>query len=325
MSARELGLFLGERFGRSHKTLTSSPKLSAVIPTYGREQILVDTIASLLSLNTQPIELVLVDQTLKHEPEIEAALSKWQHIRLIRRLQLPRPSIPHAMNVGLLAASSDVVLFLDDDIVPHDNLIDAHTAAHRQHTDAWAVAGQVLQPGEETASSNGYVPKTGFHADLDFPFWSDQPTWVSNVMAGNLSVKRDRVVEIGGFDERFKGVAYRFETEFARRLVAAGGRIRFEPAASIRHLQAARGGTRAAGSHLSSALPRFGMGDYYFAMRSGWSLQTAAYMLKRPFREVRTRFHLTHPWYIPVKLIGEARAFCSALIAYQRGPKLLYS
>ena len=303
--------------------MTSLPQISAVIPTYGREQILVDTIASLFSRNTPPIELVLVDQTPKHEPEIETALSSWQQAGLIRRLQLPRPSIPHAMNVGLSAASSDVVLFLDDDIVPHDNLIVAHAAAHRQHTDAWAVVGQVLQPGEKAASPNGYVPKTGFHGDLDFPFWSDQPAWVSNVMAGNLSVRRDRAVEVGGFDERFQGVAYRFETEFARRLVAAGGRIRFEPAASIRHLQATRGGTRAAGSHLISASPRFGMGDYYFAMRSGWNLQTAAYMLKRPFREVRTRFHVTHPWYIPVKLIGEARAFCSALNAYRKGPKLL--
>ena len=303
--------------------MTSLPQISAVIPTYGREQILVDTIASLFSRNTPPIELVLVDQTPKHEPEIETALSSWQQAGLIRRLQLPRPSIPHAMNVGLSAASSDVVLFLDDDIVPHDNLIVAHAAAHRQHTDAWAVSGQVLQPGEKAASPNGYVPKTGFHADLDFPFLSDQPAWVSNVMAGNLSVKRDRAIEIGGFDENFQGVAYRFETEFARRLVAAGGRIRFEPAASIRHLQAARGGTRAAGSHLASASPRFGMGDYYFALRSGWSLQTVAYMLKRPFREVRTRFHLTHPWHIPVKLIGEARAFLSALNAYRKGPKLI--
>ncbi len=32
------------------------------------------------------------------------------------------------------------------------------------------------------------------------------------------------------------------------------------------------------------------------------------YSVSRVFREVRTRFHLTHPWWIPVKLVGEARA-----------------
>ena len=282
-----------------------------------------DTVHALLALQVGANEILLIDQTLEHEPATQEQLDSWDHIDSIRWLQLPAPSIPHAMNVALQEAVHPVVLFVDDDVIPDPELVAAHAERHRTDEGTWAVAGQVLQPGETPRSPNGYVSKTGFHADLDFPFWSDVPAWISNVMAGNLSVKGDRVIEIGGFDERFHGVAYRFETEFARRLTAGGGRIRFEPRASIRHLQAARGGTRATGSHLSSASPRFGMGDYYFAMRSGWSLQTVAYMLRRPFREVRTRFHLAHPWYIPVKLIGEARAFCSALNAYRKGPKLL--
>jgi hypothetical protein len=64
------------------------------------------------------------------------------------------------------------------------------------------------------------------------------------------------------------------------------------------------------------------MGDYYFAMQSGWSLGTVTYMLRRPFREVATRFHLRHPWYIPVKLMGELRAFCMGLSRWFRGPRL---
>jgi GT2 family glycosyltransferase len=181
----------------------------------------------------------------------------------------------------------------------------------------------VLQPGEEPHGRNGFRRSTGLRADLDFPFWSTESAAVANVMAGNLSLRRDRALAAGGFDENFSGAAYRFETEFCRRLLAAGGAVQFEPAASLRHLRAQRGGTRIAGSHLTSASPRHGMGDYYFALRSGLSLESAGYMLCRPFREVRTRFHLRRPWYIPVKLVGEARAFCAALAAWQRGPQLL--
>ena len=78
------------------------------------------------------------------------------------------------------------------------------------------------------------------------------------------------------------------------------------------------------GSHLTSASPRHGMGDYYFALRSGMSRESAAYMLLRPFREVRTRFHLRQPWYIPVKLVGEMRAFAAAVGAWRRGPRLIH-
>jgi GT2 family glycosyltransferase len=160
--------------------------------------------------------------------------------------------------------------------------------------------------------------------DLRFAFNGHEPAWVTNVMAGNLCVKRERALAVGGFDANFTPpVAYRFETEFAKRLVAAGGRIRFEPAASIRHLRASRGGTRSQGSHLNSASPVHGVGDYYFALRCGRGWERAWYMARRPFREVRTRFHLRHPWYIPVKLIGEMRALLLALRLWRQGPRLL--
>jgi GT2 family glycosyltransferase len=217
------------------------------------------------------------------------------------------------------------VLFLDDDIIPGPQLVAAHRAAHARSKSTCGVVGQVLQPGEEPHARNGYQSTSGLKADLDFPFWSTETATVANVMAGNLSVRREQALNIGGFDENFIGAAYRFETDFCRRLLAAGGEVRFEPSASIRHLRAQRGGTRREGSHLTSASPRHGMGDYYFALRSGLSLETAGYMLRRPFREVCTRFHLRRPWYIPVKLVGESRAFWAALTAYRRGPQLLCS
>lgn len=130
----------------------------------------------------------------------------------------------------------------------------------------------------------------------------------------SLSVKRDGVIAAGAFDETFVGVAYRFETEFARRLIERGGRIRYCPEASIHHLRASKGGTRATGSHLTSADPKYGVGDYYFALISSVpTSEKVAYMLRRPIREVCTRFHLRRPWYIPIKLAGEFRAALLAM------------
>jgi GT2 family glycosyltransferase len=299
--------------------------ISIVIPTFDRGELLLATVRMLLNLPEPADELLIVDQTPEPPGPVAEQLRTWEQDGTVRWIRLNRPSIPHAMNVGLQSARSPIVLFLDDDIIPDSRLVAAHRARHAG-PDAhrvWAVVGQVLQPGEQPRARNGYQSTGGLLADLEFPFWSTESAQVANVMAGNLSVRREQALSVGGFDENFAGSAYRFETEFCRRLLAAGGRVHYEPAAGLRHLRAARGGTRIAGNHLASASPRHGMGDYYFALRSGLSLESAAYILRRPFREVRTRFHMARPWFIPVKLVGEARAFWAALSAWQRGPQLL--
>lgn len=322
--------------------------VSLVIPTYGRDAVLGETVATLLRLTPPTDELLVVDQTAEHESATRDRLAEWDRAGAIRWLRLAQPSITAAMNRGLAEARGEIVLFLDDDIIPAPNLIEGHRRAYAQHPEAWAVAGRVLQPedGDENAETlntemlkserartitrlpdagkvRGEKRKSGrsfsvLREDLDFRFNSTAPAWVSNVMAGNLSVRRDRALAVGGFDENFiPPVSYRFETEFAKRLVAAGGRIRFEPAAAIRHLRTARGGTRSVGSHLTSSSPLHGQGDYYYALLCGRGWDRARYILRRPFREVSTRFHLQHPWWIPIKFLGELRALALACRRYR--------
>ena len=292
-------------------TICSEGKLpiSIVVPTFGREAVLLDTIAMLLNQSYCAAEILIVDQTPIHEPETSQQLSTWHENGEIKWIRRSEPSIPKAMNDGLRQATQPVVLFLDDDITASDQLVAEHANAHMNAPKIQAFVGQVLQPGETPQTVSYQGVRTGLWADLEFPFYSNQPTAISNVMAGNLSVKRTFALEIGGFDENFTGVAYRFETEFARRLISNGGQIEFLPDASINHLRAVRGGTRSSGSHLTSADPKYGTGDYYFAFLCGCGLESYRYSFYRLYREVRTRFHLTHPWWIPVKLLGEMRAF----------------
>jgi GT2 family glycosyltransferase len=356
--------------------------LSIVIPTYGRDEVLTDTIAQLLAQASPADEILVVDQTTDHGLRTQDFLTRHHAAGAIRWiLQQPAGTVG-AMNRGLLDARGELVLFLDDDIIPGAELVAAHRRAYAEAPEAWAVVGQVLQPedwgtldsasvgsasvdrasvaGQATdhgppTTDHGHIDRpdacgsrlrspgsdptdvpayqrtdartraaTGLTQDLHFRFSGGNADWVTNVMACNLSVKRERALAMGGFDGNFTPpVAYRFETEFAKRLLAAGGRIRFAPRASIRHLRAARGGTRSQGSHLTSASPVHGVGDYYYALRCGRGWERVWYILRRPMREVRTRFHLRHPWYIPVKLIGELGALALALRLWRNGPRLL--
>lgn len=296
--------------------------VTVVIPTLGREAVLLETIRLVLALDPPSADVLVVDQTPVHETETERQLREWDGSRRLRWLRLDRPSVVHAMNVGLREARTPLVLFLDDDIVPAPALAAAHAASYERSPDVWAVAGQVLQADESPVDKVFEGARQGLYGFKGFPFNSSHSQWVGNVMAGNLSVRRERALEIDGFDENFiPPVAYRFETEFARRAIRGGGNIWFEASASIRHLRAPSGGTRSIGSHLTSASPLHGVGDYYYALRCGQGWERFWYMLRRPFREVRTRYHLRHPWWIPVKFVGELRALLLAIRLYRRGQR----
>ena len=284
--------------------------LTIAIPTYERGAILCETIELLLALDPRALEIVIVDQTREHPPQIAARLQAWHDANAIRWLRLAQPSITHAMNIALAEGTSAQVLFLDDDIIPAPNLVRAHAQALAE-LGVWAVVGQVLQPGESPAHFDDDELRRGAVRDLEFRFTHDTACDVQNVMAGNLSVHRERALSIGGFDEHYSAVSYRFETDFALRIVAAGGRIRYEPAASIRHLKAPGGGVRVWGDHRTSSSPAHSMGDYYFARRhvpAFWR-----YVARRLIKNVATRFHLRHPWTIPGKILGEVRGLVRAL------------
>ncbi len=294
--------------------------VTVAIPTYERGEVLVSTVEQILG-QAPGAEIVLLDQTVRHTDSVTVTLERLAGENRIRWLRLARPSIPVAMNEGLRQARRPIVLFLDDDIIAAPGLIASHAACYSA-PEVWAVSGQVLQPGQVAASLPTTNRGKGLAADLDFHFNHDARTVVANCMAGNLSVRSERALDVGGFDENFVGVAYRFETDFCRRLRQAGGRILFEPTASVRHLKAPSGGIRVHGDHRTSASPAHGVGDYYFAFRHGSAAEGLTYILKRPFREVCTRFHLRHPWWIPAKLTGELRAFLWAVRLARAGPRL---
>jgi glycosyltransferase involved in cell wall biosynthesis len=280
--------------------------LTIVIPTFGRERVLIDTIEALRRLPDRAAEVIVVDQTFVHEPSTKAALKRLSDSGGIVWMRLAHPSIPAAMNAGLIAASQPIVLFLDDDIAPEPGLVSAHHEAHVAHAQA-IVAGRVLQPWDEGKESSR----------SDAPFAGIRPQWVREFMGGNFSLPRDLALAAGGFDENFVRVAYRFEAEFAHRWQASGHRIRFEPAACIHHLKVASGGTRSFGEHLTTWRPDHAVGAYY------WSLRTRSWreFFARPLRSVATRFHLRHPWRIPATVFAELGGMLWAIGLYFRGPR----
>jgi GT2 family glycosyltransferase len=283
--------------------------VTVAIPTYGREQVLLDTLAFLLALEVPAAEILVLDQTEQHEAGTERALREMADRGQIRWLRLAQPSIPKAMNEAILNARCPLLLFLDDDVRPDPGLIAAHQAAHDARPDV-LVAGRVLQPWDEGRDYSG---------DNDFHFATLQGRWIGEFMGGNFSVPRSIALVAGGFDENFVRVAYRFEAEFAHRWLAGGHRIWFEPSAMLHHLKVATGGTRTYGEHLTTWRPDHAVGAYYHGLRT----RSFKEFLFRPIRAVTTRYHLRNPWRIPGTLLAEFSGMMWAIGLFARGPKRL--
>ena len=288
--------------------MSESVPLTVAIPTFGRDRVLVETLQYLLALPIRAAEIIVVDQTPTHDAGAESKLKELADAGAIRWLRLKKPSIPAAMNRALRAASSEIVLFLDDDVRPDQDLVGAHFAAHGEFQ-ASLVAGRVLQPWDE---GRDFSAVTDSHH-----FASLKPARIREFMGGNFSVNRRLALKLGGFDENFVRVAYRFEAEFAHRWLQAGWTIAYEPRACLHHLKVDSGGTRTYGHHLTTWLPAHSVGAYYFALRT----RKPREFLTRPVGAIATRYHLRHPWRIPGTLVAELGGMLWAIGLYLRGPR----
>ncbi|GAA1544819.1 hypothetical protein GCM10009678_29340 [Actinomadura kijaniata] len=158
-----------------------------------------------------------------------------------------------ARNTGARAAEAPVVAFLDDDCEPGPRWAELLLAGYGD--DVTGVGGPVVPVVAGTGFLARYVERNNRHEPLElelttsqalpYRFWlylRDQ--WrtprprprrdVYSFTGGNMSFRRDALLEVGGFDERFRFGSE--EEDLSRRLRRAGHtRLVFDPEASLTH------------------------------------------------------------------------------------------
>lgn len=226
------------------------PFISVIIPTYGREEILRDTLANVLQQDYPAFEVLVVDQTQTHEPETQACLDHLATTQAIRLFQVPWASLPGARNFGVRRAKGEIVLFLDDDVQLPAGFLAAH-AENYQQSAIGAVAGRVFDrmkladaiPGLAIEDLPAAAMDPGiawYHIDL---VHTVKPQRVITARGCNMSFRRDIFTQYGiWFDERFRGSAVREESDFCLRLRRTGLTIWYDPAAHLVHLGEETGG-----------------------------------------------------------------------------------
>jgi len=212
-----------------------SIKASLVIPSYNREELLVGTLRSAFAQDCPDLEILLIDQTRVHTPETEAFFAT--HRGRFTHVRPEFASVTKARNEGLRQAKGQVIVFIDDDVSFEPGFVDAHVAAHADGTDI--VQGRVTEQGSKRPSQPTWLTESlRFKGGDNY----DKDGATNNITGCNFSLRREVIDRIGYFDENFKGVSVREESDYARRAFKAGLSFKFSAKAAIFHHKSATGG-----------------------------------------------------------------------------------
>jgi len=216
------------------------PDISVVIPTYNREPELLDVIAQVLNQSHNNLELIVLDQSNRHNPEFKNELAAIKDTRF-RYYQIGPPSLPAARNFGLQKAKAPIALFLDDDVKMSKDLVKWHLAAYKNDPDISAVGGRVLQQGFPIMKKVLEFDKYGVSHGV---FTATESGYTNAFPGGNHSLRVADALKVGGFDTRYYRIAFREESDMGLKMTRAGMKIFYEPRAEIFHLNTASGGLR---------------------------------------------------------------------------------
>jgi GT2 family glycosyltransferase len=163
-----------------------------------------------------------------------------RHPGRFRYLFEPKPGKSHALNAGIREAHGDILAFIDDDVIVERNWLRNLTAA--LDGNAWAGAGGRILP-EKTFSHPPWLPLDGPNNMAGILALFDlgaEPVELDQAPFGtNMAFRKEMFEKHGGFRVDLgprPGSELRNEdTEFGRRLLTAGERLRYEPSAVVYH------------------------------------------------------------------------------------------
>jgi glycosyltransferase involved in cell wall biosynthesis len=129
-----------------------------------------------------------------------------------------------ARNTGVSRAAGELVLFLDDDVVPSAELVEQHILCHEQTAGLLVVIGPMLTPPGYRASPFVRWEQAMLYRQYDAMLRGDYAPTYRQFFTGNASLSRRLILEAGGFDDRYRRAE---DIELAYRLAQRGASFVF--------------------------------------------------------------------------------------------------
>ena len=216
---------------------------SVIICTHNRADSLAQTLRAVLKqdLDVSDMEVIVVDNGSTDDTN-ETVESISQNASFpVRYFFEPTLGLSHARNAGLHHAQGQIVMFTDDDAIPHKNWARNIMGAYRNPRvggaggDTNPIWPRSKLPVWLHPSLIGYLGLTQYHfsryKELHYPSY---PYGV------NISFRREVAIELGGFStdlgRRGRYLLSGEETELCYRVEKAGGKIVYVPDAVVDHV-----------------------------------------------------------------------------------------
>jgi GT2 family glycosyltransferase len=213
---------LREVFGRAPAGLLDrAPRVSVVVCTYNGGATLDQCLRSLTALDYPDYEVIVVD-----DGSTDATRAVVARHPAVRTIHQPNRGLSVARNVGLKAATGEVVAYTDSDCYADPDWL-ALLVHQLRATGAAAVGGPNLTPDDGwLAACVAAAPGQPTHV-----LESDQVA--EHVPGCNMAFRRDALLAINGFDPVYRKAGD--DVDVCWRLQQAGHWITFAPAAFVWH------------------------------------------------------------------------------------------
>jgi len=209
--------------------MTRPFRISVVIPTYQRCASVRHALEALArqTLATTDYEVIVpIDGS---DDGTKDMIDQFQAPYRLTATWQPNQGRAAARNAGIRLATGDLIVFLDDDMEPVPGCLLAHRDAHPPGSRR-AVVGAVPIPVDASSPPLVHYRHAGMQAHLDRLARPGYQPGFRDIYSGNLSVPRDVVLEVGGFDETFKLYGHE-DYELALRLLKGTVELVYSPQA----------------------------------------------------------------------------------------------
>lgn len=251
-----------------------NPYFTIVIPTYNRVERLRRVILA-LEQQTYPLdafEVVVVSDgsTDGTDTYLNGLRSKVR----VRWFTQPNRGPAAARNLAVQKADGEIILFIDDDVVPEPQILQEHARSHGEANRDVVVVGPLLNPAVFNMSPWVRWEQETLMRQYRALQRGDWPASARQFYTGNASLRRSHILSVGGFDEGFRRAE---DVELAYRLADRGLSFLFNMQAVGRHFA-----ERSFRAWLDAAYT-YGRNDVIFARERNqeWLLP----LVRREFRE----------------------------------------
>lgn len=167
------------------------PQLSVVITTYNAIDVVARCLDSLRKQTNDGFEIVLVDSSVDGTADFVAA--HYPEVNLLRFRE--RKYCGGARNIGIAAARSNIIAFIDADCIADARWAEAILAAHREHDD-WLIGGVV-----DNGNPNDRVGWGYYFGEFSAWMPGTHQGYVNEIPGCVLTLKRQAFEQYGPFIE----------------------------------------------------------------------------------------------------------------------------